>query len=169
MVLGLSNPRRARDGSWLVDPDRVRLLGENVRALLAVGRALRTFDAREPPFSIDVLANQVDRATGIYKITNKPKRLPLPQRTRHELHRGLAALRNACFHPALVIGEGEGSPAVERFAKTLELLGHHPLAKKVDRDWSCIHDPAVTAWAVDAVDKAGRFELGELGPTVARR
>lgn len=201
MVLGLSNPRRARDGSWLVDPDRVRLLGEKVRALLAVGRALRTFDAREPPFSIDVLANQVDRAvgygrwyvatsacallgellfasaemangkkaTGIYKITNKPKRLPLPQRTRHELHRGLAALRNACFHPALVIGKGEGSPAVERFARTLELLGHHPLAKKVDRDWSCIHDPAVTAWAVDAVDKAGRFELGELGPTVDRR
>jgi len=201
MVLGLSNPRRARDRSWLVDPDRVRRLGDEVRIRLTLGRTRRRLDAPVPPFSVDVLADQVVRAvgygrwyvatsacallgellfasaemaastkaTGIYKIDDKPKRLPLPQRTRHELHRGLGVLRNACFHPALVIGKRESGPAVERFAKILEIVGQHALAEALDRDWSRIHDPAVTSWAIEAVDRAGRFELGELGPVVPRR
>ena len=204
MVFGLSDPQKALARSWLVEPDRRGQLDADVRIRLNTARSVRGLAAREPPFSVEMLANRIVRAvrfkqpfvatsacamlgellfasdemanpkrpkaTGIYKVPARSNRAGRRgDDPRYDVHRPLEALRNACFHPALVIGKGEGGPAVDRFAKALLVAGNTPLSEYVEKDWSRIHAPTIAAWAISAVDRAGRYDLGELGRTIARR
>lgn len=109
---------------------------------------------------------RVGVASPIYKV---PPSKRLADAERDDIHRPLVALRNACMHPAYVIGAGVEAPPVLRFAKALEAAANDSLATFIERDWSRLHDAVVTCWAIGAIDRAGRYDLGELGRRLDRR
>lgn len=80
----------------------------------------------------------------------------------YSLHRPLEILRNACVHPAQVVGKGEDGPAMERLVEAVrKTAGGGPLATLLEASWVRLHDDALAAWALERIDYAGRYELGQ--------
>jgi len=149
-ILAERTEKGVRYRQWFVATSACALLGELLFASEEVANPKRP------------------KATGIYKVPPLPRRKNRRGDQRNEIHRPLAALRNACFHPALVIGEGKHAPAMHGFAQALAVAQNTPLKEYVEKNWSGLHTPAIAAWAIARVDRAGRYDLGELGQVIAR-
>lgn len=181
-----AHPEDVFNGSWMANEDEKRQLHDNVQARLKAARKDNGLPPCDPAYSVDVLVRYIRQGVrekrwimattscallgeliyaseqgGLYKV---PKLLSRKSKQygRDSLHRPLEILRNACVHPAMVVGKGEDGPAMERLVEAVRRTADGgPLATQLEKQWNRLHERALTAWALARIDYAGRHELGK--------
>lgn len=161
------------------DRDKVKELDNRVRGNLRMLFLGRKLSPREAPQSVEVLCESLrlaltykrwfvatstcallgeliyaSRTGGIYKVNE------ISGSPRDRDHAPLAALRNACFHPAFLIGSGKDTPPMERLVGYVRKTDP-AIALELGGGWPRLQHRSIASWAIRQLDATGKHELGE--------
>lgn len=96
------------------------------------------------------------RTGGIYKVNEASGN------QRDKLHAPLHALRNTCFHPALVGSSPTDNAAMDRLAYFIERKDPN-LSSDLLQNWALLQRQGVAAWSIQTLSAAGAYELQVMG------